>query len=189
MLTIHHNEQNHQYLFFFFQAEDGIRDLTVTGVQTCALPISIARHAHPESRLVMRRIVAACCLCCLVGPRVHAQDGPEHRAKITAGKVPVPPYHFQPEYTFDAPGDPQRWSAQPKGLNVSFASTDPSYFRSEVPDLPQPSEVWKATGWKGERLNTELVVWSPDTVSQIRAAVSDLVDDKGNVLAGGNVHV
>src|SRR5690349_23066325 len=26
-------------LFFFFQAEDGIRDLYVTGVQTCALPI------------------------------------------------------------------------------------------------------------------------------------------------------
>src|SRR2546430_3502224 len=28
-------------VFFFFQAEDGIRDLTVTGVQTCALPISL----------------------------------------------------------------------------------------------------------------------------------------------------
>ena len=27
-------------LFFFFQAEDGIRDTSVTGVQTCALPIS-----------------------------------------------------------------------------------------------------------------------------------------------------
>src|SRR5256886_17332811 len=27
------------YCFFFFQAEDGIRDLTVTGVQTCALPV------------------------------------------------------------------------------------------------------------------------------------------------------
>src|SRR2546425_3371105 len=27
-------------LFFFFQAEDGIRDKLVTGVQTCALPIS-----------------------------------------------------------------------------------------------------------------------------------------------------
>src|SRR5256886_4250433 len=33
------------YLFFFFQAEDGIRDLTVTGVQTCALPIW-RRSAH-----------------------------------------------------------------------------------------------------------------------------------------------
>src|SRR2546430_12753161 len=31
--------------FFFFQAEDGIRDLTVTGVQTCALPISMPPSA------------------------------------------------------------------------------------------------------------------------------------------------
>src|SRR2546430_15228466 len=31
--------------FFFFQAEDGIRDLTVTGVQTCALPISVSGAA------------------------------------------------------------------------------------------------------------------------------------------------
>src|SRR5258708_22674749 len=30
-------------LFFFFQAEDGIRDDLVTGVQTCALPISLRR--------------------------------------------------------------------------------------------------------------------------------------------------
>src|SRR3712207_9248177 len=29
-------------IFFFFQAEDGIRDIGVTGVQTCALPISAA---------------------------------------------------------------------------------------------------------------------------------------------------
>src|SRR3712207_8663157 len=40
--------------FFFFQAEDGIRDIGVTGVQTCALPISGSarqlRAAHPEYR-------------------------------------------------------------------------------------------------------------------------------------------
>ena len=29
------------FVFFFFQAEDGIRDSPVTGVQTCALPISV----------------------------------------------------------------------------------------------------------------------------------------------------
>src|SRR5256886_1629980 len=33
--------------FFFFQAEDGIRDLTVTGVQTCALPILRVGHHFP----------------------------------------------------------------------------------------------------------------------------------------------
>src|SRR5256886_6829484 len=36
--------------FFFFEAEDGIRDLTVTGVQTCALPIwSIALERRLET--------------------------------------------------------------------------------------------------------------------------------------------
>src|SRR5258708_15208335 len=33
------------WIFFFFQAEDGIRDDLVTGVQTCALPISRIRFA------------------------------------------------------------------------------------------------------------------------------------------------
>src|SRR3712207_8863677 len=31
--------EDRDYYFFFFQAEDGIRDIGVTGVQTCALPI------------------------------------------------------------------------------------------------------------------------------------------------------
>src|SRR5438874_13023908 len=39
------------FFFFFFQAEDGIRDLYVTGVQTCALPISCLRdHDHRPGR-------------------------------------------------------------------------------------------------------------------------------------------
>src|SRR5215203_6948172 len=34
--------------FFFFQAEDGIRDIGVTGVQTCALPISCRATGSPH---------------------------------------------------------------------------------------------------------------------------------------------
>src|SRR2546421_5371001 len=43
-----------RFYFFFFQAEDGIRDLIVTGVQTCALPISAhaAERAHRRIRAV-----------------------------------------------------------------------------------------------------------------------------------------
>src|SRR3712207_9470246 len=38
--------------FFFFQAEDGIRDIGVTGVQTCALPISrrLVQRSHRAAR-------------------------------------------------------------------------------------------------------------------------------------------
>src|SRR6266852_6950447 len=44
-------------VFFFFQAEGGIRYATVTGVQTCALPISIA--LDPRSHHAGRPAVAA----------------------------------------------------------------------------------------------------------------------------------
>src|SRR3989337_3889647 len=37
---------------FLLQAEDGIRDATVTGVQTCALPISAARHVSDSPATV-----------------------------------------------------------------------------------------------------------------------------------------
>src|SRR6266550_7374178 len=37
--------------FFFFQAEDGIRDVAVTGVQTCALPISAGAPGGIGTRL------------------------------------------------------------------------------------------------------------------------------------------
>src|SRR2546430_7690588 len=53
-----HAEESHRgratmcaTFFFFFQAEDGIRDLTVTGVQTCALPIF---EAHKAAARIMR---------------------------------------------------------------------------------------------------------------------------------------
>src|SRR5690348_18111141 len=38
------------FVFFFFQAEDGIRDGRVTGVQTCALPISDRRDGANDRR-------------------------------------------------------------------------------------------------------------------------------------------
>src|SRR5256885_10115474 len=40
--------------FFFFQAEDGIRDYKVTGVQTCALPISPDGTSPPQVALVSK---------------------------------------------------------------------------------------------------------------------------------------
>src|SRR3712207_8168337 len=52
-------------MFFFFQAEDGIRDIGVTGVQTCALPISevVAPYCarsrqRPRDRIYGRRPAA-----------------------------------------------------------------------------------------------------------------------------------
>src|SRR5206468_6330644 len=47
---------------FFFQAEDGIRDLIVTGVQTCALPISVATTLCSRGVALAARVVARAAL-------------------------------------------------------------------------------------------------------------------------------
>src|SRR5206468_5872580 len=44
------------FFFFFFQAEDGIRDLIVTGVQTCALPISFDSQLHGRAQDFLRAL-------------------------------------------------------------------------------------------------------------------------------------
>src|SRR5207245_7406962 len=68
-------------LFFFFQAEDGIRDATVTGVQTCALPISLdGTHGDPvlvhESHPAQTERLAA-----LARPRAHEYDSCTRRVR------------------------------------------------------------------------------------------------------------
>src|SRR6266496_5221353 len=57
--------------FFFFQAEDGIRDLYVTGVQTCALPIAPA--GREEAGPVPRRADLTSVLVIGSGPIVIGQ--------------------------------------------------------------------------------------------------------------------
>src|SRR5256886_6373759 len=49
-------ERSRLLCFFFFQAEDGIRDLTVTGVQTCALPICLHRDPAPPSQVTVQTL-------------------------------------------------------------------------------------------------------------------------------------
>src|SRR5262249_58280895 len=62
---------------FFFQAEDGIRDWSVTGVQTCALPISARRTWPRRSR--SRR-----------APRCTCSPGPSPAASWPASWAPRP---------------------------------------------------------------------------------------------------
>src|SRR2546422_7307999 len=68
--------------FFFFQAEDGIRDVAVTGVQTCALPIYLAaRVAELEETAPLFR----------AQPQLEHVDALDHRRD----DVPVaPPAHL-----------------------------------------------------------------------------------------------
>src|SRR3989449_10529020 len=66
---------------FFFQAEDGIRDVAVTGVQTCALPIStydgLAKDARVGSRILLNDG--------LLSVEVTGVDAPRVRGRVVDG--------------------------------------------------------------------------------------------------------
>src|SRR5205823_10575605 len=79
---------------FFFQAEDGIRDKLVTGVQTCALPILLGIEArcavalmggeeavhlgemYPAQQVGIGRVIVAAVGRCARHRRVHGADAP-----------------------------------------------------------------------------------------------------------------
>jgi hypothetical protein len=126
------------------------------------------------------------CICLLFSGLALGQD---FKGQVQFSNVPVPSAHYQDEYTFDTTFNKDAWKKQAKGMHVSFASTDELYFRSEVPDLQNESVSWKGTGWKGERLNAEVLVWSPDTLRQVRFILSDFKNDKGKVLGKSNLQV
>lgn len=106
----------------------------------------------------------------------------QNKGEIDRNHLPAISKHYQPEYTFDKTTDKQAWIALGQGLHVSFATTDKLYFRTEVP-VKEPATTWNATGWKGERLNVQLLVWSPDTLNQVRFVLSDLNGPGGNKIS------
>jgi len=115
--------------------------------------------------------------------------GQAFKGQVEFSKVPVPGAHYQEEYAFDTTLDTDAWKKQSGGVHVSFASTDQLYFRSEVPELEKETLQWEATGWKGERLNTVILVWSPDTLPQVRVVASDLKNANGKILSKNNLQV
>jgi hypothetical protein len=116
---------------------------------------------------------------------VNAFTQPDQRGLIDSALIPKPYLHYQKEYDFDKSIDPGKWELQ-KNLHVSFVSTDEAYFRTEVPGINE-TKTWTATGWKGERLNTMILVWSADTVSQVRLLLNDLKTANGAVLGKNNL--
>src|SRR3989442_14539948 len=82
--------------FFFFQAEDGIRDADVTGVQTCALPISRRVARYSIVALIVVGFPAAC--------RAQAGQGAAQMGAMDS--TDHPPVMAEPD-AMGGPGSPE----------------------------------------------------------------------------------
>lgn len=74
------------------------------------------------------------------------------------------------------------WNTVADGLHASLGSIDSRYEKQEVPGV-EVHESWSGSAWKGERVSAQLVLWSKDSVEQVRFRFSDFVSSGGNTLA------
>jgi len=116
---------------------------------------------------------------------INATLAQAYKGQIDSSRLPVLSYHYQQEFTLDKPTDPAAWNSQ-QGPHISFGSTDELYFRSEVPSIKETNE-WKGIGWKGERLNAQIVIWSADTLEQVRLVTSPLLGTNGASIGRDNM--
>lgn len=116
----------------------------------------------------------------------NAQEQPTW---IDVSKIPVPQWHYQPEYVFDNPVYPEKWQHVSPGMHASFTTTDVLYMRREVPLAGIEQHTQEFTGWRGERLNAQVLVWSADSLEQIRYTVSDLQATGGGRIGRDNMKV
>ncbi|MDR2039414.1 MAG: DUF4091 domain-containing protein [Bacteroidales bacterium] len=64
------------------------------------------------------------------------------------------------------------WNKVSRKLNVSFGSIDERYARSSIPALDHV-DTWNGSGWRGERLSAQVVLWSKEPVEQIECEFTD----------------
>lgn len=134
---------------------------------------------------MMKRIPIISTVLLLAANISFAQPMP---GQLRPGSVAAPVMHYQEEYTFDTVVDVQKWNALKPGLNVSFATTDQLYFRSEVPAIQQDLSL-EETVWKGERLNAQVLVYTKDTIDQVRFVLNDLVGTNGKKIGKNNMQL
>ncbi|SHI55284.1 protein of unknown function [Arenibacter nanhaiticus] len=88
--------------------------------------------------------------------------------------------------TFEEPIDPspnkdENWEGVPKGLQATVTSTNIRFVKSVIPKLEKQT-TWTGNAWKGERISSQLVLWSNDSINHVSTEISDFKSNSGHLL-------
>ena len=99
------------------------------------------------------------------------------------GSRPVKTCDTYTEAADPAPDSLADWSEVSQRLNVSFGSIDTRYAKSSVPAM-EPTKSWRGSGWRGERISAQVVLWSSADIAQVECTFTPFRSDENTLDAG-----
>ncbi|HRO85050.1 MAG TPA: DUF6067 family protein [Niabella sp.] len=78
------------------------------------------------------------------------------------------------------------WRNVKENVTVSFAS-DGIRYTQDIPPVIVKKTNWLVTGWKNEKIHTQLVVFSKRNINDLKISVSDLLNNEGNIISKDNI--
>ncbi|WP_108821649.1 DUF4091 domain-containing protein [Dysgonomonas sp. Marseille-P4361] len=118
-------------------------------------------------KTISKNLLLTCCILCVSFFIIQCTPSRAPKTCDTFKELPDP--------TNDTLSD---WSNVKPGLHVSFTDIDTKHPKSVAPDIEDKSTV-QLTGWKGETVSAQVVVWSSEATKQIEYELSEFKSDKG----------
>jgi hypothetical protein len=97
-----------------------------------------------------------------------------------------PGHTYYPELPNPVATDMQEWTKVHKAVNVSFASDNVRYPKEKVP-LVGLKTFWEVKAWKGEKVHTQILVWTKQDVAECSFRAMELTGDNGSVIPAENI--
>ena len=82
--------------------------------------------------------------------------------------------------------DTKEWAGITRAVNVSFASDNVRYAKEKVP-LAGLQGLWEAKAWRGEKVHTQILVWTKEDIAELSFQVKDLKGENGHRIPAENI--
>jgi hypothetical protein len=80
----------------------------------------------------------------------------------------------------------KQWENTANALNISFANSN-QRFAKEVPPTVSIQNSWNTSAWKGEKIHTQILLWTKSNRANVSIQLFDLKDPKGNSIKKENL--
>lgn len=102
-------------------------------------------------------------------------------------KAQTSPYQTYAELPDPKPFDKASWQSLKPGTYLSFADNGIRFQKNSAPQLSDLKTNWETKAWKGDKVQTQLLIWTTKPLKNVSFEYTNLKDSKGHIIPSGNI--